>query len=367
MGITRKRDNIHWTSQNLLSYNKTFNFAVSGRGPGKTTDIVRYMMNQHKRGYMNVLLKRNVLQISDTTISDFQDAYNILQEDDKKVSLTYNKTQAGKGIVDIFIDGDPSPFFRMIALNQPTTRLKGMAFSNYLTTIVFDEYKIANDEKYLKEEYNKFKELYSTLCRFGIDQEDGTIKPPRVIFLGNNYSLTDPYMANMGINPSLIRPGKILTGDNWAFEDIKITDELREFLLAQNPLFQFGDDAYNKYALDGISVSDQRIIIQDKHPDKFKLAFVFHIEQRYMGVFMNTDYSYDLDKMWYHCEILNDYHSIRRDSICFDFAHLVDGSVLISASDRTKLQLLCHAFRNRKISYKSIYEGYLMEQIYELC
>ena len=87
MAITRQRDNIHWTCNNLLSYNKTFNFAVSGRGPGKTTDTLRYMMNQHKKGYMMVLLKRQIVDVNETTISDFCNAYNVLVSDDDKINL----------------------------------------------------------------------------------------------------------------------------------------------------------------------------------------------------------------------------------------------------------------------------------------
>ena len=34
MSLTFKRDNIHWTLNRLLSHNKLFNYAVSGRGPG---------------------------------------------------------------------------------------------------------------------------------------------------------------------------------------------------------------------------------------------------------------------------------------------------------------------------------------------
>lgn len=85
--ITRQRDNMHWTCSRLLSYNKTFNYAVSGRGPGKTTDTSRYMMQQHQKGYMIILLKRQIVDINETTISDFCNAYNILMPEEKKINL----------------------------------------------------------------------------------------------------------------------------------------------------------------------------------------------------------------------------------------------------------------------------------------
>lgn len=362
MQITRKRDDFHWTCNPLLSYNKTFNFAVSGRGPGKTTDTVRYMMSQHKKGYMIVLIKRLITDISDTTIDDFANAYNVLMPEEDKISLHYKKGDMGKGICDVFINDETIPFFRIIALSNPKYRLKGLAFDRELSLVVFDEYKISGTEKYLKDEYGKFQELYATLCRFGIQIDDDTIKPPRVLFLGNNYSLTDPYMANMKIPISEIRPGKVITGKDWAFEDIKINDKLREYLLKQNPLFNFGDDAYNKYALEGISVSDQRIITVDRQPDGFKLQCVFYIENKYLGIYFCPD----RDDYHYWVSVLENYNTTRRDIACFDFNSLIDGTYLMNRLDGARFIALQNAFRWRDIAYKSIYEGYLFEQIYEL-
>lgn len=365
MSLTRKKDDFHWTADNLFSHNKTFNFAVSGRGPGKTTNILNKMMKWHKKGYMLIVLKRQIVDISDTTLDDLANAYNILQDDDNKITLSYKKGDLGRGIADIYIDGEDIPFFRLIALSNPKYRLKGMAFDRPVAWILFDEYKISGTEKYLKDEYSKFQELYSTLARFGIEK-DGEIQPPKVIFLGNNYSLTDPYMANMKIPVHKIKPGQIITGENWAFEDIKINDKLKEFLLKQNPLFQFGDDAYNKYALDGISVSDQRINVVEKQPDYFKLNYVFYIDNKYLGVYYNS-HDKIIGEYRYWIGIIKDYNaSKRRNVICFDFNSLVDGTTLFGPTDRCRFQLLQTAFRFREIAYKSIYEGYLFEQIYDL-
>lgn len=364
--ITRKRDNFHWSCNLLLSYNKTFNYAVSGRGPGKTTDVARYMMQLHKKGYMIVLLKRQIVDVNETTISDFSDAYNVLMEPEDKISLYWKKGDMKTGIVDVYIEGEDVPFFRVIALSNPKYRLKGLAFDRELALVVFDEYKISGTEKYIKDEYGKFTELYATLCRFGIQKSEDEIKPPRVLFLGNNYSLTDPYMANMQIPIKDIKPGKIITGKDWAFEDIKINDELRAYLLKQNPLFNFGDDAYNKYALEGVSVSDQRIRITEKQPDGFKLGYVFYIESKYLGIFYNDklDKSKD-DTMFWIC-VLDKYDSKRRDIVCFDFASLIDGTYLMNRKDALKFTILKDAFRWREVTFKTIYEGYLFEQIYEL-
>lgn len=364
MGLTRQRDDFHWTSNRLLSYNKTYNFAVSGRGPGKTTDITRYMMQQHKKGYMCVLIKRQIVDVNAGTIEDFQNSYNILQDEDSKIELVYKKGDMRTGLCDVYIKDDPEPFFRVVALSNPKYRLKGLAFDRALTTIVFDEYKISGSEKYLKDEYSKFQELYGTLCRFGKEQ-NGKIIPPRVIFLGNNYSLTDPYIAHMKIPVAQIKPGKIITGENWAFEDILINEKLREYLLQQNPLFQFGDDAYNKYALEGESVSDQRIQVMDKQPDNFKLSFIFYIEGKYLGIYRNTKVDETTDIL-YWVGVIENYNISKREVVCFDYDSLIEGTHLLSKEDKVRFLTLVACFRWRRVSFKSIYEGYLFEQIHEL-
>lgn len=363
MAFTIKRDNIHWTLNNLLSHNKQFNFAVSGRGPGKTTDIVRYLFKQHDKGYMSIILKRNIVDVNATTITDFQNAYNVLQPEEKKVALTWKKGDMKTGIVDIYIDGEDKPLARIIALSNPKYRLKGMAFDNPISTIFFDEYKISGSEKYLPSEYEKFQELYSTLCRFAEMNDDGSTKL-KVIFAGNNYSLTDPYMANMKIPIHKIKPGQILTGDEWAFEDIKINDQLKAHLLKQNPLFNFGDDAYNKYALEGLSVSDQRIKVKETQPQNYQLRYVFYIENRYLGVFSNMNWKEYED--WYWVSVLDNYNTKRRDILCFDVNSLIDGTTLISTSDKSAFEMLKQSFRSRFISFKTIMEGYLFEQLYYL-
>lgn len=361
--IKRNRDNIHYSLNNLLSYNKVFNFAVSGRGPGKTTDTARYMMTLHKKGYMIVLLKRMIVDVNETTIQDFCNAYNVLMPEEEKISLVWKKGDMKTGICDVYIEGEEVPFFRIIALANPKYRLKGMAFDRELALVVFDEYKISGTEKYLPDEYGKFQELYATLCRFGAEG-----RPPRVLFLGNNYSLTDPYIANMKIPVSEIQPGKIVAGENFAFEDIKINEELKNLLLQQNPLFNFGDDAYNKYALEGISVSDQRIIVKPKQPENFSLKFVFYIENKYLGIFAANDASDPNNNgLRYWISVLEDYEpSRRREIACFDYFALIEGNYLLSRTDYLKFILVANAFRHRQIAYKTIYEGYLFEQIYEM-
>lgn len=353
-------DNIHYSLQNLLSHNKPYNFVVSCRGSGKTTDIVRYMYKLHKKGKMLVVIRRQIVDCSETYIKDLENNINRWLDEDERIKFRYKKGDIKEGLLDVYINDEEQPFFRLIALSNPVYRLKGQCFlENNLRLIFFDEYKISAKEKYLEGEYNlKFKELYTTLARFG----DGHLT---TIFAGNNYSITDPYVAGMHIPVNKIVPGKILVGSNYAFEDYIICDELKKEILKQNPLFSFGEDSYMKYAFEGRATQDERIRLVETQPNNYKLRFVFSIEGQKLGVYMNNKY-WDIEEdTIYWASVINEYDSKNRNIYCFDFTDLVDGTVLLDSQDKKLFVSLKRAFNKRFMTFKTVNEAYLFEQIYE--
>ena len=105
------------------------------------------MMKIHKQGYMIVVLRRQIVDISETTITDFQNAYNVLQEEENKIKLTYKKGDMKTGICDVYIEGEEMPFFRLIALSNPKYRLKGQAFDRELAWIIFSNGTIKKERE----------------------------------------------------------------------------------------------------------------------------------------------------------------------------------------------------------------------------
>lgn len=362
----KKYDNIHYSLQNLLSYNKPFNFVVSCRGSGKTTDIARYLLKQNRKGYMFVVIRRLIADCNEVYLRDFVETFNRFLPEEEQVEVKYNKEDLKHGLVDIYIKGnEDTPFFRLIGLSNPLYRLKGQCLPKPLTWIFFDEFKISKKEKYLPDEYGTFKELYTTLCRFGPEDKNGDPMPPRCIFAGNTYSISDPYVAGFKIPVNSIKPGQIVTTNTCAFEHFKICDELKAYILKQNPLFEFGDDAYTKYALEGVAVDDAHIKIKDKHPDKFKLCYVFFIENTKLGVFFNdNDYWLpDQDAFW--VGTIDNYDSKNRNIFCFNYSDLVEGNVLFNLNDKKRFGYLKNCFEKRKMGFKDVLSAYLFEQIYD--
>ena len=59
--------------------------------------------------------------------------------------------------------------------------------------------------------------------------------------------------------------------------------ELREFIIKNDPTYQF-DDAYRRYAFDGVSIEDEQIKIALKRPEGFAIRYVFKVSNRYLYV-----------------------------------------------------------------------------------
>lgn len=355
-------DNIHWQNlTKLMSYNKPFIEAISGRGPGKTTDVQKFIWNDwKKRKHIFVIVKRLIKDVHEAYIQDLENGFNRFLPENERIKFKYAKKSLDDGIVDIKIEGHEEPFIRICALSNPLERLKGQCFlENNLRLIWFDEHKINRKlgEKYLPSEWQRFQELYSTLTRFSC----GNLQ---CVFTGNNYSITDPYTAGLKVDVKAVRVGEILVGDKYVFEDIKLTPELRQWILDHNPLFDFGeDDAYTKYALDGMSVDDQRIKIIEKHPQNYKLQYVFNINNSLCAVYINNRFIMPNEDVFW-VEIIEKYDSERRDIFCFNVYDLFEGNVLLNPMMKSKFAFLCECFRRRKMSFKDVNAAFAFEQVY---
>lgn len=143
----------------------------------------------------------------------------------------------------------------------------------------------------------------------------------------------------------------------------QLLPELRKFILDKNPLYKF-DDSYTKYAFDGRAINDEFIHTIEKQPSKFTLQYVFRIQDKYLGVYMNQNYyEPNLDAFW--VSILENYNSTRRDVAVFDTDSFIDGSYLLNNRDKKKFNYLKNQFRYRRIAFRTIEESYLFEEVYQ--
>ena len=347
-------DNIHFNSRKIDSYNLPFNFIISEREAGKSTDIwLKVYRNWVKTRATTLVIRRKVVHITKAYIDDIAQIINKFTDD--KVVFQYAQSSLKEGIIDIYIND--IRFMRICALSVDITALKSLVLLN-LKFIIMDEF-ICNQrfgEKYLKDEATKFMECYNTFRR----ESEGL----KCYFLGNPYSLYNPYFMFFNVNTALLKRGAIITDKkSYVIQCYEITPELRAKILEENPLYQF-DNAYTKYAFEGQNVNDMNIIIRDKIPQNFKLLYVFKTANRYIGLYRSDIWDLDTDIYYYATFINGSQVSKRRDIICFDFEELVDRVVMLSPDERWKFQRIKDAMRKRLIAFNSIECYYLIEEIY---
>lgn len=243
-------------------------------------------------------------------------------------------------------------FIRVIALSNPMSRIKSLMLRN-LKYIIFDEF-IGNTrlgEKYLANEAFKFKELFNTFQR-----ENPDVK---CYFLGNPYSVFNPYFTWIGADLSEIKPGVILYGDNWIIQAYQITDKLKKAILERNPLYQF-DDSYKKYAFDGIAINDAQIRVNNKLPENFKLWCILRLEGTFVSLYYNTQPGEDR----YWCKREDNIESTKRTAVCFDFNELINQTAMYTNLDKIRFQDFKVAVGNRRVLYEDIGIGYLIQAVY---
>lgn len=354
-----QRDNIHYTTRKIDGYNLPFNFVISERETGKSTAIILDKIYKpfKQYGYTSIVIRRNVNDLSVSYINDFANYINKFYDD--HVSFQYAIASLKDGVVDVKIDG--KLFIRFIGLSKKIASIKSLMLPS-LHTILFDEF-ICNPEfkeKYLPKEAFKFMEVYNTFRRESINL--------KCYFLGNPYSLYNPYFLFFNMDTSKIKRGTINSDKKtYVVECAELTPELRAKILEANPLYTF-DNAYTRYAFGGENINDKRILMEATLPENFPLRFIFKIEGKYIGVYKKqylTSSDFEIGSYYFYAQFIDiDFISKRRNIYCFDFSELVDRTALLSNDDKWRFEDLKRAMRERRIAFNSIECYYLFEEIF---
>lgn len=357
MTMATIRDNIHYSFRPIDGYDMTYNFVISCREPGKSSNFfVEKVYPFWKKNKAPLLyIVRNIVEITEGLITTIQDVI-INKFFDDNVTFLYSKASLRDGIVDVKIKGEL--FMRIEALSISDRKMKQSILKNG-SMIVFDEFIInpKNGEKYLKNEVDKFMTLYNTNKRDRFDKS----KPMKVYFLGNPYSMFNPYFMFFDVKPSQLKFGCINNNGKCVVDYYKMKPELRDKLLAENPAYVF-DEQFAAFNLDGQPVNDKNIKLGTL-PQNYHLRFVFKVENKYIGVFQNNYWEDNADM--YFCKYLSKEEiSKRRVTYCFDFEEMVNGCALFSREDANKFNKFKIAMRRRLVAFSSIDCYYLIEEIY---
>lgn len=342
---------MHISFREIDGYNMPLNFIICEREAGKSTEFVSKMYRIYKEGGCSLIFRRNVVDITEKYIDSLQEIINKFYDEEFKI--IYKTGQFKEGIVDLK-DKDGNRIALIVALSIKVSRIKSLVLRN-IRAIFFDEF-ICNpkfQEKYLPSEAEKFKEAYNTFYR----ESEVMLK---CYFMGNPYSMHNPYFMTYNVDITKLEKGKIYLHNNLAIWCYEITLELRDYILARNPLYEF-DEAYKKYAFFGQAVNDENIRLASL-PVNYSLKYVFKIDNKYIGVYQNN-YVQDLEDR-YFCKF-EDISKINRFIYCYDFGELIERSSIISMDDKEKFYRFKRALQRNLVTFSNINVYYLIIELYK--
>ena len=355
MKLLYKDDGLHFTTREIDGHHRPFNAIISEREDGKSTAVIigKAVRSYIDKGTPSLIFRRRKVDITDIYIDDLSRMINKFI--DQEIKINYSMTSLRKfGMVDLKI-GD-KVIFRLIAISTTLSNLKSLFLPN-VKYFIFDEF-ICNTrlgEKYVAGEAFRFSEIYRTFNR--------EAKEPIICyFLGNPYSLYNPFFVDWGVPTKKLKRGVILTGKNWAVQCHEMKPELKEYIIAHDPTYQF-DNSYTRYSFDGANINDSNIPLYDKLPENYRLLYVFKIDEKMMGIYQNTNYLKEVE-FDYCIEFINFSISKRRDIYVFDFKDLIEKSIVVANEDRFRFSKIKNAMRKRRIEFHSIECYYLFEDIY---
>ena len=362
-----KKDNIHLSTEKGDSYNVLDNFYITSRGMGKSAIFWSKLYNAWKKlGRSGIVLRTIQADITASYLDDIETMLNKFRCTEDYIKITYKRGSIKDGVVDVFIqepgDKEKYLFVRVIAIGIKVSRYKSLIIRNP-SMMGYDEF-IPNTrlgEKWLPDAPWRVKELYSTFAR----ETDGyTLKR---YWFGNPYSRYIPYLLNYyKIDTLKLKPGDFIHGDNYIIDLQKPKPELVELLKKQNPdLLNDIDDEWTRF-MNGEFINDENYIIEPVQPQGYQLRWVFRIANHYLGCFRadnptNSDYYAD----WY-VKMMDDWNGNRRDVYACNFDNLIEGTKLITVSDKVNTQVLKNAIAQRRIAFQDVNSAYLLQSIYTL-
>ena len=324
--VVPKKDNIHLSTARGDSYNVLDNFYITTRGMGKSAILWSKLYNAWKNlGRSGIVLRTIQADITESFLDDIETLLNKFRCTADYVKISYKKGSIKDGVVDVFIqepgEKEKYLFVRVIALSIKVTRYKSLIIRNP-SVMMYDEFIVNTrlGERWLPDAPWRVKELYSTFAR----ECDGYVL--KRYWFGNPYSRYIPYLLNYyKIDTLKLQPGDFLHGKNY--------------------------------------------IVEPQEPQGYSLRWVFRIANHYLGCFRTgdtNDWDVDFGCDWYVKMLPDDWSSKKRDIYAVNFDNLVDGTKLITATDKTNTQILRNAIAQRRVAFKDVNSAYLLQSIYTL-
>lgn len=261
---------IYWDGNNLLSRNAMWNYAVGGRGLGKTFFAKKTNIKRGTKVYRPFIYMRRYKP-------EFQDKDRFLNDVLKYFPDCEFKVD-GMVISAKRVDSDKwFPICYLITLASALSK-KSIPY-NDVDWIVFDEFIIPRKgmTRYLPNEVEAFQDFYNTVDRF----EDRV----KVLFLANSVSIVNPYFVYYGLKP---RKGQkfFATRDNYHCVEYIDSTKYQQHVDSTRFGQMIKGTGYYDYAVGNVFRDDHDTFIKKKTPEAkpyFKIIF----DGRTIGVWVD--------------------------------------------------------------------------------
>lgn len=277
---TLASDNIHWTAHDLLCRNAMWNYAIGGRGVGKTYDAkIRSIRRFLKTGNQFIYMRRFETEFADKA-EFLNDVVNEFPDYEFRVNgmvMEMRKDEKDK-------KGKPkypwSTLGFFVALST-TIGKKSVPYPN-VDTIVFDEFIIDKGFiHYMKNEVKMFLEFYNTVDRF--------TDRVRVLFLANAVSAVNPYFVYFKINP---RHGVRFCSSMDGYHCCEMIES--EAYVERVTQTRFGkmisNTEYFDYAVGNVFTNDESQLIRKK-PSEAKFIFGLKFDGESIGIWQHKGFN----------------------------------------------------------------------------
>ena len=341
-------DDIHCDFSRIDGTERPMLSLACSRDDGKTTGfLIRKALPAFRRGHPTILLFRNQVDVSESSIRYFANLMN------RHVRPHIEGDVVGSsktGLATFLVD--KKPLFHCVPIGMKEYNLKKTAYEN-AEFALFDELEVnpQNKEKYLVNEYEKFLAFYDTQRK---------VYNTRFYFLTNMYSRVNPYWRAWGINPRQIELGCFLKGDYWAFEWRRMNPLLVDKLKRENQHWD-EETSYGKMAFANRPPMDEGTHVGPM-PNGYALSECFRYEGDTYGAYLTSDWTGSNPLYYFKRERDN---SRRRVVYAFDFADLMCNAVIADRRERNHFAHIKRAIREQDYLCDSLETEFAFRSIFE--
>lgn len=272
-----------YTPNRQLTYNRIFNFAVGVRGGGKTFNSLKHAIEKFlKDGSEFIYLRRRIVDLDDACSGSkgSGDLFADLRSKGYFPDHELKVVKDGAGGYNFYCDGKVMGYGKALS----TSASRRSSSKPNVKRIIFDEFLIDNTsgstQRYLNsgDEFFMFTNFYETIAR-------GRDIP--VIFIGNAFSMVNPYFLALNIRIQDPEDNKVYKGKAWTVVFWKDQEFIQERAKTQFYQATIGTK-FSEHAFGNTFYLDRNDFIKKRPKDSEHQFSITYLGKSY-GVWVDWD------------------------------------------------------------------------------